>query len=76
MFRFRLDFSSYGNKGRRLVSFLKLLLIKMYYYPVGCVNKIIDFPLVAGPGFAPGSRDYEPRMITTSLPRGNVRIIP
>lgn len=48
----------------------------MYYYPVGCVNKIIDFPLVAGPGFAPGSRDYEPRMITTSLPRGNESIIP
>lgn len=28
-----------------------------------------DF-LVAGPGFAPGFRDYEPRVVTTPPPRG------
>lgn len=27
--------------------------------------------LVAGPGFAPGFRDYEPRVVTTPPPRGN-----
>lgn len=32
-----------------------------------CVN------LVAGPGIAPGFRDYEPRVVTTPPPRADYR---